>query len=82
MEDNNMAREELNAQDLDDVVGGAFYYQYNSKGQYVVKVDNVGFFYAKENAKRQINLYNAQHPGTSDAELTAWALSQGLFWNI
>lgn len=79
-EDNKMAREEINEQMLDDVVGGAFTYQYNRKGQYVVKVDGVGMYYAAENAKRQLNLHNAQNPGISAEELTKWAVDQGLFW--
>lgn len=73
-------RIELNEEQLDDVVGGAFNFRYNSKGAYICKVDGVGTYYASENAKRQLAVYEIGHPGLSDADLVAWAVAQGLFW--
>ena len=75
-----MARMELNEQDLEGIVGGAFNFWYNSKDEYVCKVDNVGSFYAKEGAKRAITLYDAHNPGLGDAALTQWALDNGWLW--
>lgn len=72
-----MARVELNEQDMEEVVGGAFHFQYNSKGQYVCKVDGVGVYYAQEGAKRAIAIYDAQNPGQGDAALTQWAIANG-----
>ena len=80
MEDNNMARIELDEQQMEDVVGGAFHFQYNRKGDYVCKVDGVGVYYAKESAKRAIAVYDAQNPGLGDAALTQWAIANGYLW--
>ena len=73
-------RIELNGEELEEVVGGAFNFRYNSKGAYICKVDGVGTYYAKESAKRALAVYEIQNPGLSDAELVAWAVSQGYFW--
>lgn len=80
MEDNNMARVEINEQDLENVVGGAFNFRYNSKGKYICVVDDIGVYYAKETAKRQICIYDIQNPGLSEQELVDWAIDQGYLW--
>ena len=81
MEDKNMARVELNEQEWENVVGGAFNFRYNSKGKYICDVDGIGVFYALESAKRQICVYDIQNPGLSDQEKVDWALAQGYLWN-
>lgn len=75
-----MARVELNDQNLEGVVGGTFHFKYNSKGQYVCKVDGVGSYYADETAMYKINMHNINAGGgMSDQELVNWAVSQNLF---
>ena len=73
-------RIELSSQELEGVAGGIFHFQSNSKGVYMCLVDGIGAFYAAENAKRKINLYNIEHPGISDSELVEWAKSENLLW--
>ena len=73
-------RIQLNETEMEGIVGGAFHFQYNSKGQYACKVDGIGTFYADENAKRKINKYDVQMGGLSTKELVDWAVSQGLLW--
>ena len=73
-------RVELTGKELEDVVGGAFHFQYNSKGKYVCRVDGVGAYYADESAKRKINLHDIEMGGLSTQELVDWALSEKLFW--
>lgn len=75
-----MGRIELNEQQMQDVTGGIFHWQYNSKGEYVVIVDGVGAYYADESAKRKINKHDVECPGLSDAEKVEWAISEGLLW--
>ena len=75
-------RIELNELEMEDVVGGMFHYQYNSKGDYFCMVDGLGVYGAAENAKRKINLYNAENPGASDEELVNWAKANGYLWDI
>ena len=70
-------RIQLNEQDLNDVVGGEFHYQYNRKGQFICKVDSMGVYYAAENAREKIHAYDVAHPELNEQELTKWALGAG-----
>jgi len=76
-----MARVELNEENLENVVGGAFRFRYDANGNFLCKVDGIGIFNAKESAVFQINKYDIEHPELTPADLVAWAKSQGLLWN-
>ena len=73
-------RIELDEQALEGIVGGAFHFQYNKKGQYACKVDGIGSFFADEDAMRKIHKYDVANGGLSDQELVDWALSQHILW--
>ena len=71
-------RIELDEERLDEVVGGAFNYYTNSKGQRRCYVDNIGTFYVTADA------FGAVAAHASDVTLTAqqvvdWAVSNGYF---
>lgn len=71
-------RIELDEERLDEVVGGAFNYYTNSKGQRKCVVDGVGTYYVTADAFGAVCAY------TSDTSITAqeavnWAISNGYF---
>jgi len=63
MEDKNMARIELNEQNLEDVVGGAFnfYYDPNNNGARSCYVDNVGNFTCTAEARDRLTALKLEH---------------------
>ena len=74
-------RKNLNEQDLEDVVGGAFKYKEDDEGNCRCKVDNIGIYNCVPNAKGRIMKYMAQYEFKKSAqEIVDWALSQGIFW--
>lgn len=80
-------RMELNEQELDSVVGGAFYYNTytNEDGsEYMTcRVDDFGTYYCSDNAKKKIVTY-AMKKGVANVtveELIQYALDNGYFWN-
>lgn len=79
MEENNMAREELNEERLDEVVGGAFNYYTNSKGQRKVYIDALGIsYFASADAFGAVAAYSSDVTLTAQ-QVTDWALANGYF---
>lgn len=70
-------RIELNAEEMDQVVGGAFNYFEDSDGAYKCLVDDVGLYYAKYSAKRQITILYLNNKDKSPAELVQMAIDAG-----
>lgn len=70
-----MARVELNDQNLENVVGGAFHY-IERNGQTICIVDNVGNYYAAPNAFGKIAAY-ASDTSLSAQEVVNWAVQNG-----
>ena len=75
MEDKNMARVELNEQNLENVVGGAFHY-IQRNGQTICIVDNVGNYYASPTAFAQISAH-ASDTSLTAQEVVDWAVANG-----
>ena len=73
-----MAREMLNDERLDEVVGGAFHYYTNSKGYRKCVVDDVGTYYCSADAFGAVAAY-ASDTSLSAREVTDWALANGYF---
>ncbi len=79
MEENNMAREELNEERLDEVVGGAFNYYTNSKGQRKCYIDDLGIaYYVTADAFGAVAAYSSDVTLTVQ-QVTDWALANGYF---
>ena len=76
MEDKNMARVELNEQNLENVVGGAFNY-FQRNGQTICKVDGVGAYYASPTAFGQIAAHAAADTSLTAQEVVDWAVANG-----
>jgi len=74
-------RMELNEQDLDLVVGGAFHYNTAEDGSMTCRVDNGGTYHCTSNAKNKISVYVVQHKGCSLQDVINYALQNGYFWN-
>ena len=69
MEDQDLTRVELNEQELEDVVGGAFSFYNNKRGEPRVNVYGLGVYACKDDAfTTYINIYSANQ-GASDAEI-------------
>jgi len=77
-------RVELNAMELESVVGGAFHYNTHTNddgSEYMTcRVDDVGTYNCSENAKRKISLYFMDNPDASAEDAVNYALSIGVFW--
>ena len=77
-------RVELNAAELESVVGGYFTYNTHTNDDgtdyMTCRVDDVGTYYCSENAKRKISLYFMDHPEASAQDGVDYALSIGVFW--
>lgn len=77
-------RVQLNEQDLDAVVGGAFIYRTHKNddgSEYMTcEVEGDSTYFCSENAKRKISLFIVENnPGTLE-EIVNYAKSNGLFW--
>lgn len=68
-------RVELNEQELEGVVGGAFHY-YQKNGYNVCRVDDVGVYYASADAFGKIAAYAADTSKTAQ-QVVNWAVSNG-----
>lgn len=75
MEDNDLARVEINEQDLNNVVGGAFNY-IERNGQTICIVDGVGAYYASSDAFGAIAAYSSDVTLTAQ-EVVDWAVANG-----
>ena len=78
MEDKNMARVELNEQDTEQVVGGAFTY-YEDGTDYKCDIDGYGTVYAKYSAKRTVTKIYLANKDKSVAEIVQMAMDAGVF---
>lgn len=73
-----MARVELNEEQLNDVVGGAFNYYTNSRGQSKCRVDDVGTYYVSSTGFENVVAYSSDITLTAQ-EIVDWALANGYF---
>ena len=74
-----MSREIIDEVRLDEVVGGAFNYYTNSKGQRKVYIDSLGIaYYASADAFGAVAAYSSDVNKTVQ-EITDWALANGYF---
>ena len=75
-------RVELNAQDLESVVGGAFkFYNIGDEGYCkVTEVQNAGTYRCKPGAIHDFLDMRAETPGLSGDEYLQMALDQGILW--
>lgn len=81
MEDKDMARIELNEQNLEDVVGGAFNWFYDKEGSYRCRVDGVGEFTVTATAKDRYHALKLEHKldGWKGADYAAVLVQEGVF---
>ena len=72
-------RMQLNENDLEDVVGGAFnFYTYKKTGEYLCYVDGIGTYKpTSSNSKNQIVKMCAQNPNLTQQELVDLAINNG-----
>lgn len=73
-------RYELNEDDLDQVIGGAFNYYTNPDDTMYCVVDGAGTYNCTENAKDKISAYIVTHRGCTLQEVIDYALNKGYFW--
>ena len=73
-------RYELNEQDLELVMGGAFRFKEDENGNMLCKVDNIGMYHATDNAKRKIAEYIATQEPETPQQVVDWAISQNYLW--
>ena len=74
-------RMELNDQDLDQVVGGAFHYNSSSDGSMTCRVDGAGTYHCTENAKDKLSVYFLKNKKATLQDAINYALQNGYFWN-
>lgn len=72
---------ELNEQDLELVIGGAFTYNTEADGTMTCRVDHVGTFYCTDNAKDKISAYILTHKNATLQDVVDYALENKYFWN-
>lgn len=73
-------RIELNEQNLESVVGGAFRYSTRPDGTMYCKVDGAGTYNCTEGAKNKISRYFMNNPDATLQDGINYALQNGLFW--
>jgi len=78
-------RVELNEQDLEGVVGGAFLYSTytNPDGSEYMKckvTGGYGTYQCTDNAKNKISKYIVGHPEATVQDIIDYAVNSGLFW--
>lgn len=73
-------RMELNDQDLDMVVGGAFHYNTMSDGSMTCRVDNDKTYKCTDNAKQKISTFFVKNPNATLQDAINYALQNGYFW--
>ena len=76
MSDNRI---ELNEQELESVIGGAFHY-FQKNGYNLCYVDGIGTFFASANAFTQIAAHASDTSLTSQ-QIVDWAVEQGYLSN-
>lgn len=77
-----MARKELNEQDIENVVGGAFNWYYDAQGAGRCRVDGVGDFSVTPAAKDRYAALKLEHKldGWKGADYVAVLTAEGLFY--
>ena len=73
-------RFQLNEQDLEMGIGGAFNYWEDENGNMQCSIDNAGEYHAKDNAKDKISKYIITQKPTSLQQVVDWAVSEGYLW--
>ena len=73
-----MAREFIDEERLDEVVGGAFNYYTNSAGQRKCYVDDIGTYYVSADAFGAVAAYSSD-TSKSAQDVVNWAVSNGYF---
>lgn len=80
MEETDMTREEIKAQDTDQVVGGAVQFYTNSQGKPRVNITNKGSFdCVADGFFKYVALKNA-NPEKSEEELVQMAVAAGIIF--
>ncbi|MBR4235952.1 MAG: hypothetical protein IKR85_07810 [Clostridia bacterium] len=76
-----MARVELNEQDMEEVVGGAFHWSYDSQGAKKCHVDGVGDFSVTTTAKDRYIALKLEHKldGWTGADYVNVLVEEGYF---
>lgn len=73
-----MAREFIDEERLDEVVGGAFNYYTNKAGQRKCVVDGVGTYYVTADAFGAVAAYSSDTSKTAQ-DVVNWAVANGYF---
>ena len=71
---------ELNEQELELVIGGAFHYNTLPDGSMTCRVDGAGTYHCTDNAKQKMSVYFLQHPDSTLEEAINYALDNHYFW--
>lgn len=78
-------RVELKLDEMEMVVGGRFTYnthQNEDGSEYMTcRVDDIGTFYCKDNAKQKISVFFLNNPDATAQDGVDYALQKGYFWN-
>ena len=82
MEDKEMTRVELNEQDMEKIVGGAFNWYYDRQGAARCRVDGVGEYYVTSSAKDRYAALKLEHKldGWKGADYVAVLTAEGYFY--
>lgn len=72
---------ELNEQELELVIGGAFHYNTLPDGSMTCRVDGAGTYHCTDNAKQKMSVYFLQNPDCTLEEAINYALENHYFWN-
>lgn len=75
-----MAREEINEQALDDVVGGKFSFYTNSKGQPRVNITGIGVYACTSSGFISYINTKAANPDASEQELFSMLQAAGVIY--
>ena len=73
-------RVELNEQELDNVVGGAFHYNTMPDGSMTCRVDGDLTYKCTDNAKQKISKFFLQNPNATLQDAINYAKQNGYFW--
>ena len=73
-----MAREFIDEERLDEVVGGAFNYYTNGQGQRKCYVDDIGTYYVSADAFGAVAAYSSD-TSKSAQDVVKWAVANGYF---
>ena len=78
MEEKDMAREQLNDQIMEEVVGGSFSFYSNSRGEPRVNISNLGVYACTPNGFTEYIEMKSANPGASEAELLCLLQGAGI----